>query len=270
MRLLMCPPIYYGIEYEINPWMRRTQPSDPDLAKEQWRLLSRLLQDQLDVDVALAEPIPGLPDMVFTANAGLVWQEKFIPSNFRYEVRRGEVPQFEEWFQVRGYEILHLPGEDFFEGEGDLLMCGDVFYAGYHIRSDIHSYHKIAEILQREVLTLELTNEWFYHLDTCFCPLGDNRALFYPNAFDSYGIKVLEGHIPTLIVVPEAEAKRFACNAIVDGNNIVMNDGCPEVRSKLEKLGFSVYETPLSEFIKAGGSAKCLALKVPHHEDPAL
>lgn len=265
----MCPPIYFGIKYEINPWMRRTQPSDPELAKEQWRLLCRLLQDQLDVEVVLAEPIQGLPDMVFTANAGLVWHEKFIPSSFRHEVRRGEVSQFEEWFQVRGYEILHLPGEDFFEGEGDLLMCGDVFYAGYHIRSDFNSHQKVAEILRREVLSLELTNQWFYHLDTCFCPLGDNRALYYAGAFDPYALKVLENHIPNLIPVSEAEAKRFACNAIVVGNNLVMNDGCPEVRSNLEKLGFTVYETPLSEFLKAGGSAKCLALKVPHHEDPS-
>ena len=268
MRLLMCPPIYYRIEYEINPWMRRNEPSDPDLAKEQWRLLSRLLQDQLDLEVVLAEPIPGLPDMVFTANAGLVWDEKFFPSKFRHEVRRGEVPHFEEWFQVRGYEIIQIPGEEFFEGEGDLLFCGDSFFAGYHIRSDINPHQNIAELLQREVLSLELTNDWFYHLDTCFCPLGGDRALFFPGAFDPYGVKVLESRIPTLIPVREAEAKRFACNAIVDGTNIVMNDGCPEVLGSLEKLGFSVYETPLSEFIKAGGSAKCLTLRVPHHEDP--
>ncbi|NIO11383.1 MAG: amidinotransferase [Deltaproteobacteria bacterium] len=267
MRLLMCPPIYYGIEYEINPWMRRNEPSDPEVAKEQWRMLSRLLQDEMDVDVTLAEPIPGLPDMVFTANAGLVWEETFIPSKFRHEVRRGEVAHYEEWFQVRGYDIVHLPGDDFFEGEGDILFCGDRFYAGYLIRSEIHPHEKIAEILQHEVLSLELTNKWFYHLDTCFCPLGGNRAMYYPGAFDSYGVKVIESHISTLVPVPEAEAMRFACNAIVDGSNIVMNDGCPEVKSSLEKLGFTVYQTPLSEFIKAGGSAKCLALKVPHYED---
>ena len=262
----MCLPLYYGIEYEINPWMSRSRQSQPELAKEQWRGLYRLVQDQLGVEVVLVEPRQGLPDMVFTANAGLVWQNKFIASNFRHEVRREEIPHFENWFQVRGYEIHHLPGENFFEGEGDLLMCGNLFFAGYHIRSDIHSHQGIAEILQREVLSLELTNEWFYHLDTCFCPLGNNRALFFPGAFDSYALKVLEDRIPTLIPVQEGEARRFACNLIVVGDNVVMNDGCPAVRSSLEKLGYSVFETPLSEFIKAGGSAKCLALKIPNHE----
>ena len=267
MRLLMCPPIYYGIEYEINPWMRCTQPSNPATAKEQWKRLSRLLQDQLDLEVVLVEPRFGLPDMVFTANAGLVWHDKFITSKFHHEVRRGEAPHFENWFKVRGYEIINLTGDGFFEGEGDILLCGDAFFAGYHIRSEIHSHGRISEILQHEVLSLELTNQWFYHLDTCFCPLGGNRALYYPDAFDSYATKVLEERIPTLITVPEEEAKRFACNLIVDGNNVVINDGCPQTRSRLEAMGFSVYETPLSEFLKAGGSAKCLVLRVPHHEE---
>jgi N-dimethylarginine dimethylaminohydrolase len=265
MRLLMCPPLYYGIEYEINPWMSRSRQSDPQLAQEQWKGLYRLLQDQLAVEIALVEPRPGLPDMVFSANAGLAWENRFIASNFRYEVRRGEVPCFENWFQVRGYEIFHLPKENFFEGEGDLLQCGDLFFAGYHIRSDIGSHQKVAEILEREVLSLELTDAWFYHLDTCFCPFGAGRAIFYPAAFDAYALKVLENNMATLIPVTEEEAKRFACNAIAVGDRVVMNDGCPRIRRELESLGVSVFEIPLSEFIKAGGSAKCLVLKVPHN-----
>jgi len=220
------------------------------------------------MDVALLEPRSGLPDMVFTANGGMVWGNKYIASNFRYEVRRGEVERFVNWFQVRGYEIHHLPAEYVFEGEGDLLSGGEVLFAGYHTGSNIQSHQMVSEILKREVLSLELTNKWFYHLDTCFCPLGKGRALYYPLAFDSYALKVLEDRIPNLIPISEEEAKKFACNAIVAGNDVVMNEGCPDVRSKLERLGFIVHETPLSEFIKAGGSAKCLVLKVLHDEGP--
>lgn len=266
MKLLMCPPLYYGIEHEINPRMSRSHQSNPQLAQEQWRALYRLLEDHLGAEIALLEPRKGLPDMVFTASAGLVWGNKFIASNFRHEARRGEAPFFDNWFQVRGYEIFYLPEENFFEGEGDLLLCGDLFFAGYHIRSGITSRQKVAEILGREILSLELTNEWFYHLDTCFCPLGKGQALFYPAAFASDALKVLEDKIGALIPVPEEEARRFACNAIVVEKNVVMNDGCPQTREKLRALGFSVLETPLSEFIKAGGSAKCLVLKVPHAE----
>jgi N-dimethylarginine dimethylaminohydrolase len=264
MRILMCPPRYYNIEYEINPWMSRSRQSDSLLALEQWQALYQLLKNHLDMDVSLIEPSPGLPDMVFTANAGLVWQNKFIVSNFRHQVRRGEARQFENWFAVRSYEIVHLPEQNDFEGEGDLLMCGDRLFAGYPARSSITSHQRTAEIIEREIVSLKLTNDWFYHLDTCFCPLSSDEAIYYPGAFDADGIKALERRIGTLIAVTEEEAQRFACNAIVVKKNIIMNQGCPNIRGELEARGFSVFEIPLTEFIKAGGSAKCLVLKVPH------
>jgi N-dimethylarginine dimethylaminohydrolase len=260
MRLLMCAPSYYGIEYEINPWMKRGRQSDAALATRQWTELHRLLAEKLPGQIDLIDPQPRLPDMVFTANAGLVWRNRFIASNFRHEVRRGEVAHFERWFRARGFEILRLPEQYFFEGEGDLLRCGELWFAGYHIRSDLLAHQKVADMIGQEILSLELTSGWFYHLDTCFCPLSEKAALFYPPAFDEYAKMVLESHIPMLIPVPANEAERFACNAVVRGNNIVMNTGCPVVREKLEALAFKVYETPLDEFLKAGGSAKCLTL----------
>jgi len=258
----MCAPDYYGIEYEINPWMSRAKQITPKQASEQWQALRRVLEENMKVDIFNLQSQPGLPDMVFTANGGLVWDHKFIVSNFRYEVRRGEAAYFEEWFRHRGFNITRLPPDMYFEGEGDLLKCGDAWFAGYHIRSDIVAHHKVAEIIDQEILSLELTSDWFYHLDTCFCPLREGQALFYPTAFDSYARKVLEDNIPQLIPVADEEAARFACNAIVIGDSIVLNDGCPKIRESLESLGFIVFETPLSEFLKAGGSAKCLVLQI--------
>ncbi len=263
MRLLMCPPNYYGIEYEINPWMSRSRQSDRRLAQDQWSGLYRILENRLGFDIELIQPRAGLPDMVFTANAGFVWRNKFIVSRFRHEVRQGEVAHFEHWFRDQGYETIHVRGENYFEGEGDLLPCGELFFAGYHTRSDILSHESIAEIIEKEILSLELTNAWFYHLDTCFCPLAEGCALYYPPAFDPYALRVLENNIPELIPVPDPEARLFACNAIVSEKRVVMNVGCRWVRDKLESMGYSVFETPLGEFIKAGGSAKCLVLRIP-------
>jgi N-dimethylarginine dimethylaminohydrolase len=260
MQVLMCPPTYYGIEYEINPWMSRSQQSNRPQAQLQWETLRRLLEAQLGIDVSFVDSQPGLPDMVFTANAGLVWKNKFISSNFRHEVRRGESAHFDAWFRAAGFEILHLPEKYHFEGEGDLLKCGQLWFAGYHIRSDINAHQRVADIIEQEILSLELADQWFYHLDTCFCPLSERQAFFYPPAFDPYALKVLENNIPQLVPVSAEEANRFACNAIVAGNSVAMNDGCPKIREQLESLGFQVFETPLSEFLKAGGSAKCLIL----------
>jgi arginine dihydrolase len=260
MRLLMCAPEFYGIEYEINPWMSRSRQVNRERATRQWRRLRDLLHTELGAEIELLEPQSGLPDMVFTANAGVVWRGKFIRSNFRHEVRQRETDHYEAWFGARGYEIIRLPEGLNFEGEGDMLRAGERWFAGYHIRSDILSHQKIAGIVGQEILSLELTNSWFYHLDTCFCPLGADCALFYPGAFDAYARLVIESHFAELIVVSEHDAARFACNAIVSDDRIVMNDGCPELRQRLDAVGLTVFETPLDEFIKAGGSAKCLSL----------
>jgi N-dimethylarginine dimethylaminohydrolase len=260
MQLLMCPPDYYGIEYEINPWMKRNRQSDAVVATRQWHDLSRLLVEKLGAEIQLVEAKPGLPDMVFTANAGVVWQNKFIVSNFRHEVRRGEAAYFAAWFRERGLKIIRLPENYFFEGEGDLLRCGDLWFAGYHIRSDMVAHQIVADVMDQEVLSLELTSDWFYHLDTCFCPLSQTTALYYPPAFDVYARKVLENQIPNLIPVPAQEAERFACNAVVATNSVVMNAHCPITRARIEETGLTVFETPLDEFLKAGGSAKCLVL----------
>lgn len=262
----MCPPMYYGIEYEINLWMNRSRQSDHLLAQQQWGNLYRLLNERLRVEVSLIAPRPELQDMVFTANAGFVWGRKLILSNFRYDVRRGESAHVEKWFAAKQYEIIHLPREDYFEGEGDLLMCGDVLFAGHPIRSSLTSHRRAAEIIQRKIVSLKLIDRWFYHLDTCFCPLSRSAAIYYPAAFEADALDLLKDHVHTLIAVGEEEARRFACNAIVVEKNVVMNDGCPKIRCQLEAHGFSVFEVSLSEFIKAGGSAKCLVLKIPHDD----
>ncbi len=105
--LLLCAPDYYGIEYEINPWMSRARGAEAALAQKQWEQLHAILS-KLDCKVHLIAPQPGLPDMVFTANAGLTVGRKFIPSNFRHKERAGEQPFFADWMEQRGYEVCWL------------------------------------------------------------------------------------------------------------------------------------------------------------------
>lgn len=258
--ILMCPPKYYGIEYEINPWMSRSRGADPSLAKKQWENLYNILERKLGLKISLLEPQPGVPDLVFTANAGLVSGSVFIPSNFRYPQRQKESPFFRQWFEKQGYEIRPLPENLYFEGEGDALFVGENLFAGYRIRSDIQTHALLGEILQREVLSLELVDSKFYHLDTCFCPLGPEAAAYYPAAFDPYGQRVIKTDVALKLEVSTLEALRFACNAVVVEKKVVLNTGCPELKKNLQTLGYEVWETDLSEFIKAGGSAKCLVL----------
>lgn len=264
-RILMCPPDFYGIEYEINPWMSRSRGSDRTLATQQWEGLVGILR-KLGVQVELMTPRQGLPDLVFTANAGLMFHNRFYSARFRHEERARESPVFDEWFAAHGFDVRHLPDSTYHEGAGDALFCGDALFAGYRIRSDVHGHQWLAKDLSVRVLPLELVNPYYYHLDTCFCPIASDEAIYFPEAFDVYGQKVLATHVPKLIPVVDAEAKRFGCNAVVVGKIVVMNTGCPQLSEDLRARGYQTRETPLDEFLKAGGSAKCLTLRLDGEE----
>jgi arginine dihydrolase len=266
--ILMCPPDFYGIEYEINPWMSRSRQSDRSLAESQWRQLRDLLAS-LGADIRTMEAVKGLPDLVFTANAGLVWRDRVYLPRFRHAARQPETPINDVWFKAAGLETVELPRGWDFEGAGDALFCGDTLFAGYLIRSDVGGEQWLAKELGCRVIPLQLVSDYYYHLDTCFCPLSPTEAICFPPAFDEYGGAALRQHIPTLIEVRPEEAQRFACNAVVLGRHVALNTGCPELEKSLDKRGFMPQATELGEFIKAGGSAKCLTLRLDG-EDAAL
>lgn len=261
----MCPPDHYGIEYEINPWMSRSKGSSPEKAHCQWRQLYDTLVG-LGVRIDLLTPQPGLPDLVFTANAGLVFRDVFYSSRFRYEVRARETPVFEAWFTEHGWRVERLPEGMYFEGAGDALFCGATLVAGYRFRSDVHGHQWLGRALGKQVLPVELIDPRFYHLDTCFCPLAPGEAIYYPAAFDAYGQRVLQTRIPKLLPVQEAEALRFACNAVVVGKTVITNSGCEQLTAELRHWGYNCVAVELDEFLKAGGSAKCLTLRLDGEE----
>ncbi len=264
-RILMCPPDYYGIEYEINPWMSRSRGSSPAKAHAQWQKLYETLVG-LGVGVELMTPQKGLPDLVFTANAGLVFKQRFFSSSFRHEVRARETPHFDAWFSAHGFAVEHLPTGMYFEGAGDALFCAATLFAGYRIRSDVQGHQHLAKVLGRQVLPLELVDKRYYHVDTCFCPLAPDEALYYPPAFDAYGQKVLKTHVPRLLPVRDDEAQRFGCNAVVVGKTVVVNTGCEQLERDLRLAGYDPVAVQLDEFLKAGGSAKCLTLRLDGEE----
>lgn len=260
-RLLMCPPDFYGIDYEINPWMDIRRGADPGLARQQWATLKATIEE-LGAAVELLQPHAGLPDLVFTANAGLVYRDLFVSSHFRHKVRQGESVHFDDWFRHHGWSVVRPPESIYFEGAGDALFCGETLYYGYHFRSDAQGHAWLAELLGVEVLPLELVDPRYYHLDTCFCPLNPETAIFYPGAFDTYAVSALRDRIPNLIEADPAESAQFCCNAVVIGRDVILNDVSPRLAGALEEAGFRVHPRPLGEFIKSGGSAKCLTIRL--------
>ena len=266
--ILMCEPVYYGVEYEINPWMDRRRQPDHQRALGQWRDLRRLIEEA-GASVSCLAPVAGLPDLVFTANAALVYRGTAILSQFRHPQRRGEQPYDREWFIAHGFEVRQLSSGAPFEGAGDALFCGDILFAGYRIRSDIRALQEIGKLLHLLVIPLELVDPYFYHLDTCFCPVAPGVVFYYPPAFDEYAQRVLEETVDELVPVSEVEARRFACNSVVIGKTVLTPVGCPEFHAQLAAREYRAMETPLDEFIKAGGAAKCLTLRLDGEEAAA-
>lgn len=260
-QILMCPPSYFGVNYEINPWMHKNQPPDFKKAQEQWKALYTTLKGW-GLQIHLIEAKPNLPDMVFTANGGLIIEGKAILTQFKHQERQGEMEFFKKYFEQLGLEIISLQGNYSFEGEGDALFFKNSLIAGYRSRSDIHVHQEISKIMDRPVISVELVSPDFYHLDTCFCPLDDQNAFYYPGAFDEYGQKALKRLIPNLIEVSQEDASSFCCNAVIVGKNIVLNRCSKKLQSALHDLGYSPHCLEFDQFIKAGGSGKCMVLSL--------
>ncbi len=264
----MCPPDHYGIEYEINPWMSTERQADHALAVDQWNCLRQLLVDA-GAQISEVAPVAGLPDLVFTANAAIVYRQQAILARFKHEQRQGEEAHFRNSLENLGIEVTDPPDDFSFEGAGDALFCGETLFAGYRMRSDAGGHQEIGALLDVRVLPLELVDPYYYHLDTCFCPLAEDEAIYFPGAFDEYGCRVLSENVKKLIPVEENEARSFACNAVVVGRKVITNTGCPRLHEQLQTAGYQPVATALSEFVKAGGSAKCLILRLDGEEAAA-
>jgi N-dimethylarginine dimethylaminohydrolase len=264
-RFLMCMPDHFEVTYVINPWMEGNLAlGRKETALDQSLALIRLLGEHAEIEYVASAS--GLPDMVFTANAGLVRERKVVLSRFRHAQRQGEEAHFARWFAGNGFEVFTLPRDVFFEGAGDALLDRrePLLWLGYGHRSNKECARLLADWLELEVETLHLVDPRFYHLDTCFCPLQDGSLLYYPAAFDSASQRKIAARIPVerRIVASYADALDFACNAVNCERHIFLNRASGGLVAKLQTRGFVVRQTALTEFMKAGGSAKCLTLKL--------
>ena len=264
-RILMCPPDYFSVDYVINPWMAG-QEGQPDVAraKQQWEALRDAIGEC--AEVVTMDPQPDLPDLVFTANAGVVFGDKAIASHFMPMERRAEEPHNKNWFREHGFELLDLDEKIGFEGAGDCLFDrgGPWLWTGYGFRTEIEAHKEIADFFGTEVVSIKLTDSRFYHIDTCFCPLAGGFLMYHPPAFDFDSRMAIESRIPPhkRIVVDTADAGNFACNAVNIGDRVFLNKASEPLRARLMLAGFKVTQVDLSEFLKAGGGAKCLTLKL--------
>lgn len=257
----MCPPTYFDIEYEINPWMHLTDQPSELTAEEQWQKLHDLYVNTFNWDVKLINPVKHLPDLVFATDCCLMIDGKIFLSSFRYPERQPETEQYKNWFMANGYTNIRQ-SKYLFEGGGDTMVCGNKIIAGYGFRSQIESHRELEEYFGKQVISLKIVNPSFYHLDTSLAVLSKDTVAFYPGAIDEDSQKRLKNAIPNCLEATLEEATSFGLNAVSDGKNVITSNASSSLLRKYEDLGFKVFPTPILEFRKSGGGVKCLTLEI--------
>ena len=254
----MCPPEHFTVRYSINPWMNVDVPVDEALAYRQWNRL-REIYEQLGHRVDVMDATPGLPDMVFTAYAGVVYYGRALVSKFTHSERQPESEGFLRWFREAGYSpaaIATAPNE----GEGDVLTIGRLMLAGAGPRTSLAAHEELRAFFDLAVVPLELVDPRFYHLDTAMTVLDEHTVAYYPNAFSEASRALIEQLFPGAIRATEDDACGFGLNAMSDGYNVVLSDRAPALNKQLEARGFNPIGIDMSELLKAGGGAKCCTL----------
>ncbi len=257
-KVLMSSPEYFKVEYSINPWMVAGATVELDLAKTQWNNLKSTIENA-GAEVKIVPPSEDYPDLVFTANSGIIKDKDVLIANFKYEERRGEEDLYMNWFNNNGYNVGRIPSEFKFEGRGDAFVYGNYLVGSYGIRSDKEALLFIAEEFQLEPIIVELAQEKFYHLDTCFQHFPTGEAIFYPEAFKNKSLSALES-LFNLIPVSEHDANQLACNAVVINNTVIFPSEDIQAIKTVEGLGLNAEVANVSEFLKSGGACQCLVI----------
>lgn len=264
--ILMCRPDFFTVDYSINPWMKPQLPTDTSRAVKQWETLYNTYRD-LGFEIELIDPIKGLPDMVYSANGGFVLDGIAYGAAFTYSQRVPEGPAYMEWFESNGYRVA-VP-EHTNEGEGDILLVGDVILAGTGFRSDTASHEEISRIFNREVITLNLINPSFYHLDTAIAVLDpspepgqDANIAYLPSAFDEPSLAILGERYPDAIIVSEEDASILGLNSYSDGYNVIIASRATGFEQQLRERGYNPIGVDLSELLLGGGGVKCCTLEL--------
>jgi N-dimethylarginine dimethylaminohydrolase len=256
----MCPPEHFAVSYAINPWMDVTLGVDRTLAMRQWETL-RATYLALGHEVELITPQPGLPDMVFAANGGLVVEGRALGARFTHAERRPEGPAYLAWLTGAGLKDVAEPVH-VNEGEGDFLVLGDLILAGTGFRTDPGAHHEVQELFGIPVLSLQLVDPRFYHLDTALAVLDDTDVAYYPEAFSPGSLAVLQRLFPEAVLANEQDATVLGLNAVSDGLNVVLPSAATDLADQLRARGYNPVGVDLSELLKAGGSVKCATMEI--------
>ena len=262
---VMCTPSHFAVVYAINPWMDPTVPVDAERATAQWDVLRHAFL-ALGHRVDVIEPVPSQPDMVFAANGGLTVGGRTYGARFRHAQREAEAQAFADFLREQGRDVIEPMYVN--EGEGDFLALSSMILAGAGFRTSLEAHIEAAETLDRPVVSLQLVDPRFYHLDTALAVLDDGGGdapadiAYYPGAFSAHSRRTLRDLFPDALQVSEMDALVLGLNAVSDGHNVVLPTAAVEFAETLTARGYNPVPVELGELLKSGGSVKCCTMEL--------
>ena len=219
-------------------------------------------------------------NQIFARDIAFVIDTKLIKSNILPD-RAEEYQALETLLeQISPDEVIELPEDCHIEG-GDVILCNDYIFIGVYSGSDYPEYItartnlNAAEAIQRlfpnkVIKTFELRKsnsnplENALHLDCCFQPLGNGKALIHDQGFlnptDFEWLLDFFGKDNVFIATPK-EMSQMYCNVISISKDVVISEqSFTRLNTWLTSQGFTVEQVPYAEISKQGGLLRCSTL----------
>lgn len=267
---------YFSVE-ELNPYSDQSNQPDIELSRREYSLLQDAFIDA-GIEIVSVDIPRGCQDGVYTANWALCRDNKAVIANLPGPRKKESATAIRE-LEKLGFEIIHVPSQLKFSGQGDALPCGNFLFAGSGYRTDIEVHQLLAAELGYEVISLQTVpalndnkkpiinkvtgwpDSFFYDIDLALSVISEDLIAWCPEAFMPTSQEIIDKlDIKKIEVSLEEAINGFACNLVSTGETVVMSAEAPSLTKSLKEHGLKVITPKISELSKGGGYIRCTSL----------
>ena len=275
-RVLVSGADYFALDAPINPYYD-DEPVDVAQAKSDHIKIVQAFE-HAGMEVVKITPPQDSQDGVYTANWALVRGNKAVLSRLP-NARKAEEAYAAKVVSDLGIEVIMVPEDWHFSGQGDALPCGRFLLAGQGYRSDPRAQAFAAETLGYELVQLQTLpqldttgqphinavsgwpDSFFYDIDLALAVLHDDLIAYCPEAFDSASqAKIAELPMDKIEVSYDEAVKGFACNLVSTGETVIMSGHAPKLQAAIESHDLKTITPDVQELPRGGGYIRCVSL----------
>ncbi len=271
---------FFSDQQAINAYMDKKVGIDVTRATQEHAEVQHALENA-GIKVVKVDPPPNCQDGVYTANWALVRGNKAVLSTLP-NARKGEEPYAEKVLRDLGKEVVRVPNDIHFSGQGDALPCDNYLFAGSGYRTELPAHKFVAQQLGYKIIALQTVpkrgffghgkpvinkdsgwpDSFFYDIDLAIAVLRPNLIAWCPNAFTPASQVKIRGlnNIEKIEVSYQEATKAFGCNLISSGEVVIMSSQAPKLKAAIEAHGLKTITPQITELGKGGGYIRCCTL----------